>query len=63
MNVAWRIESGRELVTQVGKGKVALMKTEFEGNCYVCGKYGWKPNKCFKNKSEEERGNKKFGGK
>ena len=39
MNVAWRIKSDREGITQVGEGKVALTKMEFKGKCHTCGKY------------------------
>ena len=64
MNVAWRIESNRAGVAQVGESRVAPMNTEFEGKCHTCGKYGQKQNKYLKkNKSEEEKGNKKFTGK
>ena len=60
MNVAWRIKSDRGVV-QVGESEVALMNTEFKGKCHTCGKYGHKQNKCpEKDKSEEERENKKF---
>ena len=39
MNVAWRIKSDREGVTQVGEDKVALMNIEFKRKCHTCGKY------------------------
>ena len=55
MNVAWRIESGREGVAQVGENKVVLTNTEFKGKSLTCGKYGHKQNKCpKKNKTEEK---------
>ena len=63
MNVAWRIDSGEEGVMQVKEGKVQLMNMEFKGKCHKCGNYGYKENKCTKkNKSVEEKGNKKFLG-
>ena len=48
MNVAWRIKSDGEGVTQVGDGKVALMKMEFKEKCHTCEKYGHKQTKCSK---------------
>ena len=64
MNVAWRIESGGEGVPQVGEGKVVLVNMEFRGKCCACVQYRHKQNKCpKKNKSEEEKGSKKFSGK
>ena len=63
MNVALRIDSGREGVMQVEERKVALTNMEFKGKCYSCGKYWHKQNKCpKKNKSDEENRNKKFSG-
>ena len=63
MNVEWRIESGGEGVTQVREDEVALMNSKFKGKCRTCRKYGQKQNKCSqKNKSKEEKGNKKFLG-
>ena len=64
MNVAWRIESGIEGVMQAGEGKVVLMNTEFKEKCHTREKYEHKQNRCpKKNKSEEEKGSKKFLGK
>ena len=40
VNVAWRIKSSREGVTQVGENKVVLMNTEFKGKYHTCRKYG-----------------------
>ena len=40
MNVAWRIESGREGVMQVGAGKVVLTNMAFKENCHSCEKMG-----------------------
>ena len=45
MNEAWRIESGREEVAQVGESKVVLTNKEFKGKCHTCGKYGHKQKK------------------
>ena len=42
MNVAWRIESGREGLVQVGEGEVVLTNMEFKGKCQTGGKYGHK---------------------
>ena len=40
MNVAWRIESGREGVAQLGENEIVLMNMKFKGKCHTCGKYG-----------------------
>ena len=59
MKVAWRIESGGEGVTQVGKGKVALTNMEFKGKCHLCEKYGQKqtnvPRRINQKKKKKER--------
>ena len=64
MNVAWRIKSSGEGVAQLRENEVVLTNMNFKGKCHTCGKYGHKQSKCSKkNKSKEEKGNKKFMGK
>ena len=64
INTSWRIKSSGEGVAQLDENKVVLINMVFKGKCHTCGKCGHKQSKCpEKNKSKEEKGNKKFTGK